>query len=153
MNFISPILKIEMSALKHNLDHYVKALKQNTRLMMMVKGSAYGLGSLEITRWAQATGLISDLAVAYVSEGIELRCSKQISLPIMVIIVTASEFDTCRQFNLEPVIYSIDMLDELLKFLQKLQGENKITFVFFFVIIECNFFRPSRSSSISSHSY
>ncbi len=60
--------------------------------MIMIKAFAYGTGPIPIAQWIEKTYL----AVAYVSEGVDLRCSGKISLPIMIMIVTDSEFETCH---------------------------------------------------------
>ncbi|CAF1351287.1 unnamed protein product [Rotaria sordida] len=85
--------------------------------MLIVKAFAYGTGALPIALWAEKTGVVDYLAVSYVSEGVDLRCSGHISLPIMVMVVTEYEFDICRQFNLEPVMYSMHILDKLIQYL------------------------------------
>ncbi len=57
------------------------------------------------------------LAVAYADEGIELR-KGGVGLPIMVMNPETSTFDALVQFNLEPDIYSFELLhsfDEYLK--------------------------------------
>ncbi|CAF5159297.1 unnamed protein product, partial [Rotaria magnacalcarata] len=87
---------------------------------------AYGLGSVPIAQWVQKTGLVDYLGVAYVSEGAQLRHSTDIYLPIMVMVVTEYEFETCHQFNLEPVIYSMHIFDKFLEFLQQTEGKKTV---------------------------
>jgi alanine racemase len=118
-------MKINLTALKFNLDQFYQRLKPDTKLMIMIKASAYGTGPIPIAQWVEKTCLADYLAVAYVSEGVDLRCSGKISLPIMIMIVTDSEFETCYQFTLEPVIYSMHLLDKLIEFLDKIEGNVK----------------------------
>ena len=78
MALTSATLKINMAALKHNLDQFVKCLKPNTKIMIMIKACAYGLSSGPIAQWAQETGVVDYLAVACVTEGVDLRRSTHI---------------------------------------------------------------------------
>ncbi|CAF3311461.1 unnamed protein product [Rotaria socialis] len=127
MTLTSATLKINMAALKHNLNHFVDILNsKNTKIMIMVKAFAYGLGSVPIAQWIQKTSLVDYLGVAYVSEGVQLRHSTDIYLPIMVMVVIEYEFETCRQFNLEPVIYSMHIFDKFLEFLQQTEGKKTV---------------------------
>jgi alanine racemase len=128
MAYTSTIMKINLTALRYNLDQFYQYLKPNTKLMVMIKASAYGTGPIPIAQWIEKTGLANYLAVTYVSEGVDLRRSGNISLPIMIMVINDSEFDTCRQFTLEPVIYSTHILDKLIEFLDKTDGKTIIFF-------------------------
>src|SRR5450432_2216196 len=84
--------------------------------MAMVKASSYGSGTYEIASLLQFHKA-DYLAVAYTDEGVELR-KGGISLPIMVMNPETNTFDALVQFNLEPDIYSFELLqlfDEHLK--------------------------------------
>ncbi|CAF4587290.1 unnamed protein product [Rotaria sp. Silwood2] len=126
MALTSAVMKINMAGLKHNLRHFLEHLKPNTKLMIMVKAFAYGTGIVPIAQWAKDTGFVDYLGVAYTSEGVELRRSAHISLPIMVMVVNESEFGICRQFNLEPVIYSMYIFDKFLEFLKQIEDQEGI---------------------------
>jgi alanine racemase len=126
MNQTFTSMKINMEALRHNLYHFFEYLKPNTKLMIMVKACAYGIGAVPIAQWAEKTGIVDYLGVAYVSEGVDLRCSGHISLPIMVMVVTEYEFEICRQFNLEPVMYSMYILDKFIQYLRQIKGKKMV---------------------------
>ena len=85
--------------------------------MAMVKAFAYGSGSVEVAKVLQFHKT-DYLAVAYADEGVELRKSG-ISLPIMVMNVDEEAFETLVQHNLEPELFSINMLSAFMAFLQK----------------------------------
>jgi alanine racemase len=87
-------------------------------MMMMIKASAYGVGVQPIAQWAEKTHLIDYLGVAYTMEGIELRQSA-ITLPIMVVNIDQTDFNTCQEFNLEPVIYSISLFKKFIQWMEK----------------------------------
>lgn len=86
----------------------------------MVKASAYGNGSDEVARLL-AFHRVDYLAVAYADEGIELRHAG-IKTPIMVMNPQAASFDAMRRFNLEPELYSLNILREYVDFTRHTEG-------------------------------
>jgi len=56
------------------------------------------------------------LAVAYADEGVELR-KAGIQLPIIVLNPEAASFDALIQYQLEPEIYSLNLLEQLIAYL------------------------------------
>lgn len=104
------ILEINLSAVAHNIKAYQAMLKPGTKLMAMVKAFSYGSGSYEIASLLQFHG-VDYLAVAYADEGVELRRAG-ITLPIMVMNPEPSTFDAILQWNLEPELYSMHMLEQ-----------------------------------------
>jgi Alr-MurF fusion protein len=111
------VLEINLSSVLHNLRQYQHMLQPSTRLMAMVKAFSYGSGSYEIASLLQFHK-VDYLAVAYADEGVELR-KGGIMLPIMVMNAEANTFDALVQFNLEPDIYSFEMLKSFDGFLRK----------------------------------
>ena len=111
------VLEINLSSVLHNLQQYQQALKPSTRIMAMVKAFSYGSGSYEIANLLQFHKA-DYLAVAYADEGIELR-KGGISLPIMVMNPEDNSFDALVQFNLEPDIWSFELLQAFDEYLKK----------------------------------
>lgn len=112
--------EINLSALSHNLAQYRKIIGPHTKLMAMVKAYSYGTGSVEIAARLQFNK-VDYLTVAYVDEGVELR-KGGIYLPIMVMNAEPATFDALLQYDLEPVVYSFDILQHLSAFMRQ-QGE------------------------------
>ena len=106
------VLEVNLDALGHNLQHYRRQLRPGTRLMVMVKAFAYGVGSYEVASLLEFQRA-DYLAVAYADEGVALR-EAGISLPIMVMNAAPDSFGTLRDYRLEPEIYSLEMLHEYL---------------------------------------
>ncbi|SIO41299.1 bifunctional UDP-N-acetylmuramoyl-tripeptide:D-alanyl-D-alanine ligase/alanine racemase [Chitinophaga niabensis] len=104
------ILEINLSAIAHNVKQYQALLKPGIKLMAMVKAFSYGSGSFEIASLLQFHG-VDYLAVAYADEGVELRRAG-ITLPIMVMNPEPSTFDAILQWNLEPELYSMHILEQ-----------------------------------------
>ncbi len=111
------VLEINLSALVHNLKEYQRHLKPSTKVMAMVKAFAYGSGGVEIAGILQYNK-VDYLGVAYADEGVELR-KAGIFLPIMVMNPEENAFAAIVENNLEPELYSFDILNSFLRFLEK----------------------------------
>jgi len=110
------VLEINLNAIVHNLKVYQNYLKPSTKIMAMVKAFAYGSGGAEIAGILQYHK-VDYLGVAYADEGVELR-KAGITLPVMVMNPEETAFDLLVEYNLEPDIYSFDLLNSFDKFLQ-----------------------------------
>jgi len=110
------VFEINLDAITHNLNFYKSRLKPETKIMAMVKASAYGSGSTEIASLLQYH-LVDYLAVAYTDEGVELR-ENGIDLPIMVLNPHPDTFGKLIEHHLEPEIYSSNNLREFQLFLE-----------------------------------
>jgi alanine racemase len=107
------VLEINLNAIAHNLKVFQAQLKPTTKIMAMVKAFSYGSGSFEIANCLQFNR-VDYLAVAYTDEGVELR-KNGITLPIMVMNPELHSFETMIQNQLEPDIYSIQLLEKFLE--------------------------------------
>jgi Alr-MurF fusion protein len=110
------VLEIDLDALLHNLKSFQQLLKPSTKLMAMVKAFSYGSGSYEIASALQFNK-VDYLAVAYADEGVELR-KGGINLPVMVMNPDESSFDTLINYNLEPEMYSLQLIKSFERFLK-----------------------------------
>ena len=102
------VLEINLGDVLHNLHQYQQIIKPSTKVMAMVKAASYGSGTYEIASLLQFHKA-DYLAVAYTDEGVDLR-KAGISLPIMVMNPEPDTFEALLQFNLEPDIFSFEML-------------------------------------------
>ncbi|MBS1759451.1 MAG: alanine racemase [Bacteroidetes bacterium] len=109
------VLEINLNAIAHNLKEYQKILLPETKVMAMVKAFAYGSGSAEIAGVLQYNK-VDYLGVAYADEGIELR-KAGIHLPIMVMNTEPNAFEKIVAYNLEPDLYSFDILEQFERYL------------------------------------
>lgn len=107
------VLEVNLDALAHNLRRYRERLPQGTKITAMVKANAYGLGSFEVSRTLQEQGA-DYLAVAVLDEGIELR-RQGITMPIMVMNPKVVDYRVMFQYRLEPEIYTLDMLADVVR--------------------------------------
>ncbi|NLZ73212.1 MAG: bifunctional UDP-N-acetylmuramoyl-tripeptide:D-alanyl-D-alanine ligase/alanine racemase, partial [Bacteroidales bacterium] len=111
------ILEVDLKAMIDNLNHYRSMLTRSTRVIGMIKASAYGSGSYEIAKTLQEHH-VDYLAVAVADEGYELR-KGGITVPIMVMNPEFSSFKTLFNYNLEPEVYSFHLLESLIKAAKK----------------------------------
>jgi alanine racemase len=114
------VFEINLDAITHNLNYYRSRVKTATKIMAMVKASAYGSGSTEIASLLQYH-LVDYLAVAYTDEGVELR-KNGIELPIMVLNPHPDTFGKLLEFNLEPELFSLNNLKDFQSFLDNLES-------------------------------
>lgn len=110
------ILEINWKAIQHNIAYFKSKLKTDTQLMVMLKASAYGSGAVQLAQKLEKEQLCSYIAVAYPSEGVELRKSG-ITLPIMILNPGVNTWEELTKHCLEPEIHNIDLLKSFAKFL------------------------------------
>ena len=116
------VLEINLNALRDNLKQYRQLLHKDVKLMAMVKAFSYGSGSFEIAGLLQHAA-VDYLAVAYADEGVTLR-KTGIRLPIMVMNTEVSGFNNIVQFQLEPELYSFNILQAFDNYLKLHSIEN-----------------------------
>lgn len=112
--FHQTTLEVDLGALIHNLTVFKSFLKPKTKIMVMVKASAYGSGSIEVAKLLEFNN-IDYLGVAYADEGVELR-QAGIKLPIFVMNPEEATFDSLIRYDLEPEMYSLKLLKKFSKY-------------------------------------
>ena len=112
------VLEINLNAIVHNLKAYQNFLHPSTKVMAMVKAFAYGSGGAEIAGILQYHR-VDYLGVAYADEGVELR-KAGIHLPVMIMNPEESTFDAIVENDLEPDIYSFELLHQFSAYLERL---------------------------------
>jgi len=90
--------------------------------MAMVKAFSYGSGSYEIASVLEFNK-VDYLAVAYADEGIELR-KAGITLPVMVMNIDDTVFDSILNYNLEPELFSFSLINDFTEYLKRAEIEN-----------------------------
>ncbi len=111
------ILEVNLGAMVDNLNHYRAMLRPETKVVCMVKASAYGAGSYEIARTLQEHR-VDYLAVAVADEGAELR-KAGITASLMIMNPELTAFKTMFDYKLEPEVYNFHLLDALIKAAEK----------------------------------
>lgn len=100
-------VEIDLSAIRSNVATAKRRLRPGCRLMAVVKADGYGHGAVAIARTAIAAGA-SQLAVATVNEGVELR-EAGIEAPILVLSEPpASASPVLLAYGLMPAVYTAE---------------------------------------------
>ncbi len=109
------VLEVNLDAMSHNLNFFRSLLTKDTKVMAMVKASTYGSSDYEAPLFLQHSR-VDCFAVASAYEGIRLR-NNGITLPIMILNSDVNSFNLLLRNNLEPSIYSLEMLREYISFI------------------------------------
>ncbi|HRZ96266.1 MAG TPA: bifunctional UDP-N-acetylmuramoyl-tripeptide:D-alanyl-D-alanine ligase/alanine racemase [Paludibacter sp.] len=112
------ILEVNLNALVENLNYFRSRLQPQTKVICMVKAFAYGSGAVEVARTLQHHHC-NFLAVAVADEGVELR-GEGIRIPIMVMNPEKGSFGLIFDNNLEPEIYSFQLLEAFISAAERL---------------------------------
>lgn len=107
------ILEINLNSMIHNLNVYRGLLKRDVGIIAMVKAYSYGNGSIELASLLEQNK-VEYLAVAYADEGVALR-RHGIHSKILVMNPDKVDFQRMLQYQLEPEIYSLSILKELIE--------------------------------------
>lgn len=111
------ILEVNLDSIIHNYNFFRSKIHPSTGIICMVKASGYGAGSYELARTLQSHNA-TYLAVAALDEGVELRRAG-ITMPILVLNPKVVNYRTLFAYNLEPEIYSFEILDRIIKEAEK----------------------------------
>lgn len=111
------ILEVNLNAVVDNLNYYRSFMKPETKMVCMVKASAYGAGAVEVAKTLQ-DHRVDYLAVAVADEGSDLR-KAGITSNIMIMNPEMTAFKTLFEYELEPEVYSFRLLDALIHAAEK----------------------------------
>ncbi len=106
------ILEVNLQAVVDNLNHYRSMLKNGEKMVCMVKASAYGAGSIEVSKTLQEHN-VDYLAVAVADEGVALR-QAGITSHIMIMNPEMTSFHDLFEYRLEPEVYNFSILNALI---------------------------------------
>lgn len=100
-------VEVDMAAIRNNIAVARRRLKPGTRLCAVVKADAYGHGAVEVARQAISAGAYQ-LAVATVSEGVELR-EAGITAPILLLSEPPVQaIPLLLGHNIMPSVYTVE---------------------------------------------
>lgn len=102
------VVEINLDAIKHNINEFKKCMNdENIAMMAAVKANGYGHGAVQVAKAAIAAG-VSQLAVAFVDEGIELR-EAGITVPILILGYTPKEAAVdAIEYDIMMTVYRIE---------------------------------------------
>lgn len=110
-------LEVNLEAIVKNLNFYRSFMKPETKMVCMVKASAYGAGSIEISKTLQ-DHQVDYLAVAVADEGADLR-KAGITGNIIIMNPEMTTFNTLFEYDLEAEVYNFNLLEALIHAAEK----------------------------------
>lgn len=106
------VLEINLNKLKQNFEFIKSKTKSTTKFLAVVKAFAYGSDAETVAIYLQQLG-VDYFAVAYVSEGIQLR-KAGVHKPILVLHPQSVNFKLLLEHCLEPSLYNFRVLEDFI---------------------------------------
>ncbi len=106
-------LVADLSKMRNNLNFFRSHLKPETMILAMVKAQSYGGGIVEVASFLEREK-VSYFGVAYADEGVTLR-KAGIKTKILVMNPEPAAFDDIIDYELEPSIYSYELLENFIR--------------------------------------
>jgi len=117
------VLEIDLFALSENIDYYRRTINPNTGIMAVLKASAYGSGSQQLSSLINNKA-IDILAVAIIEEAIEMRKSG-IKKPILIFNPHAENLRLIAEYGFDIELSNHYMASALFTFAERhLKGQN-----------------------------
>jgi len=115
------LLEIDLNAINYNFNYFKSKLNNTTKILVVVKAFGYGSSAVEIAEFLEAK--VAYFAVAYLDEGIALR-NAGIKTPILVLHPQKINLKQLIEYNLEPNIYSLHLLNSFIEVAKQLKLKN-----------------------------
>lgn len=106
-------LRVNLSALLHNLSAYRTLLGADRKIVCMIKADGYGTGAIEVAKTLQ-NAAVDYLAVAVADEGVALRRAG-ITSGIIVMNPEPQALRDMFVYSLQPEVYSFSLLSRLIE--------------------------------------
>jgi alanine racemase len=107
--------KVDLNAIRHNLLEIRSKLKNDTKLMVIIKADAYGHGAVPLAKAIGDSGRIDSYGVAILEEAIELR-EAGITKPMLILGYTPKEqYDLVVTHDVSQTVFQFEMAEALSK--------------------------------------
>ena len=110
--------RIDLAALKQNLETSKSFVGDDQRILAVVKADAYGHGAVEVARTLEAAE-VDWFGVALVEEGVALRKGGVLTPILCLGSFYPGQESTLLENNLTPILYDIDIVAGLHSYLEK----------------------------------
>ena len=105
--------RVNLSAIRHNLQEIRKSINSDTKLMVIIKADAYGHGAVPLAKAIDDSELVDAYGVAIIEEAIELR-NAGIKKPILILGYTPSQqYDLVVANDVSQTIFQYEMAKAL----------------------------------------
>lgn len=112
-NYYRVQASVDLNAIRHNLLEVRKKLKNDTKLMVIIKADAYGHGAVPIAKALGDSGKIDAYGVAIIEEAIELR-EAGITKPMLILGYTPKEqYDLVVSYEVSQTVFQYEMAKAL----------------------------------------
>ena len=102
--------EVNLNHIEHNIESMSRLLKQDCKVMVVVKANGYGHGAVQIARIFEENDRVYGYAVATVEEAIELR-TQGILKPILILGYTfPADYEEIVSYDLIPTVFREDSL-------------------------------------------
>lgn len=118
--------KINLKNLKNNIKNFSSLLKPQTKICVAVKADAYGNGAVRCAKAAVEAGA-SFLAIAAVSEGIELRNAGITAPLLMLSLSNPEEFEDLVKYKITPLVFDVEFINALDSFITEKKLSEKFS--------------------------
>ena len=113
MNNHVTVLEIDSNALEHNLNYFKQKLKDDTKILAVVKAFGYGSDGVLVAKFLEDK--VDYLAVAYAHEGIAIR-EAGVKTPILVLHPQIPNIPSIVAYRLEPNLYNYKIFKAFLDY-------------------------------------
>jgi alanine racemase len=119
--------KIDLEAIKYNLESMKNNIPEGTKMMAVIKTDAYGHGAVRIGQMLENVDYIWGYATATAEEAFELR-DAGIKKPILIFGYTFPyAYERMIIEGIRPAVFRLDMAKELSDCAKKLFSQGKIS--------------------------
>ena len=115
------VLEIDSESILFNLNYFKSKLHENTKILVVIKAFGYGSSAVEIAKLIEPK--VDYFGVAYLDEGAALR-NAGIKTPILVLHPQKATIEKIIKYELEPNIYSINLLKAFIEKAAQLKLQN-----------------------------
>lgn len=107
--------QIDLDAVEYNIEQMKQNLKEDTKIMAVVKADAYGHGAVKVSHLLEKQDYIWGFAVATLDEAVVL-VNKGIEKPVLVLgCIFPDQFPSMLQNKIRMNVYSLDMAESISK--------------------------------------
>ena len=105
--------RIDLDAVEANFRNMRSKIKEETRMIAVIKTNAYGHGAVRIAQLTEGYDYLWGFAVATVEEAMQLR-QAGIRKPILILgLVFPEDYDTIVHHDIRPAVFKYSMAAEL----------------------------------------
>ncbi len=110
---------VHLDNLRRNYERILSAINKNTLTIPIIKADAYGHGISKVAEVLSEYESVAYLGVAHTGEGVRLR-KREISKDILLLsCIDPLEFEIMYNFNLTPVIHTVELLESMVEFAKR----------------------------------